>query len=103
MIAARHAKSKSAPRILNPYKEYVTQVAKNLKLGCIAQSSPVPSYHWFKEDSASSALHLHTSFRSLIKLTNVESKDSGIYICIANNSYGEDRQKFKVTVKDCTK
>ncbi|RWS15709.1 hypothetical protein B4U79_17892 [Dinothrombium tinctorium] len=103
-VQMHDTKVNTAPRITTPYKEYSAVVGDDLQISCIAQSKPVPSYSWLKEDidvstiiSLSSQRPLH-SFRSLLYLPNIKLRDEGIYICVANNSLGEDRRRFKVTV-----
>ena len=39
-----------APRILKSNINLIATLGDTLKIGCVAQANPVPSYHWFKEN-----------------------------------------------------
>lgn len=92
------AKIKSAPKIITPYKEYVYKRGDNAQIGCIAQANPSPSFFWLKEDPITSSIKFFKSHRSILTLNNVQSLDSGTYLCLVNNTLGEDQKRIKITI-----
>ena len=70
-------------------------VSEEMLLNCTVSASPDPVYNWLMPDSCSSCPHSHN--KSVIFL-NTNVTDSGEYICMAKNEYGNVLIKFKVHV-----
>lgn len=88
----------SAPKITIPYKEHVYIAGDHVQIGCIAQANPTPSFYWFKENPITSSLKHKKSHRSILLLTNVQTSNSGTYICLVNNTLGEDQRRIKISI-----
>ncbi|XP_015784401.1 Down syndrome cell adhesion molecule [Tetranychus urticae] len=109
------------PSISNTQRTIKSIVGSTVYLPCVAHGFPVPHYRWFKRHQET---NLNTDIQESIVLSslpslaspisqryslltgtgiliinNVSSSDSGRYICVANNSAGEDRIVFDLTVK----
>ncbi|KAI1290317.1 Down syndrome cell adhesion molecule-like protein Dscam2 [Halotydeus destructor] len=117
------SKTRTSPRIVDPNRaEYIVEAGSDVHLGCSAQAFPVPSYSWHRSTtvaslSSSTSQGQKTNFRqpqgpdisplgsllvrrSVLSILNVQAKDAAIYVCLANNSLGEDRKWIKITVID---
>uniref|UniRef100_T1K8A2 Down syndrome cell adhesion molecule n=1 Tax=Tetranychus urticae TaxID=32264 RepID=T1K8A2_TETUR len=90
------------PSISNTQRTIKSIVGSTVYLPCVAHGFPVPHYRWFKRHQET---NLNTDIQDLLTgtgiliINNVSSSDSGRYICVANNSAGEDRIVFDLTVK----
>ncbi|CAG2165909.1 unnamed protein product, partial [Oppiella nova] len=72
------------------------------ELPCVAQSWPPPKYRWYKEEeSALSAVvmgtHVH-QFDGTLLISEVWPSDSGKWVCVANNTLGEEKVVIKLVV-----
>ena len=73
----------------------MVNVSDEIILNCTVSASPDPVYSWLFPDSYSSCPHYHN--KSVI-LLNAKVTDSGEYVCIARNEYGNVLQEFNVHV-----
>ena len=73
----------------------IVNVSDEMILNCTVSASPDPVYSWSLPDSCSSCPHYHN--RSVM-LLNADVTDSGEYVCMAKNEYGNVLQKFDVHV-----
>lgn len=72
-------------------------------LVCAAQGFPPPTYRWSKEINGNlqelrSGSVLVRPLQSVLQFPRVQTEDSGKYVCIARNSYGEDRREIELVV-----
>ena len=82
-----------APQITTqPQAGSVTE-GDNVTLSCNASGNPVPTISWTRDGSLVSSGHQRISFEAgnrLLTITNVNRTDSGEYLCVADNSEGND-------------
>ena len=81
-----------------PHKHNQTvmvNVSEEVILNCTVSASPDPIYSWSMPDSCSSCPQSHNKS---VMILNVDVTDSGGYICIAKNDYGNVSKEFRVHV-----
>lgn len=106
-IAIVESHSNMPPKIITTSRYIVGIVGETIELPCATQAFPRPHFLWFKINSNSKALQLISASLSsktlqidgslIIKQVNVE--DSAKYVCICNNSIGEDRLEVELLVR----
>ncbi|XP_078424599.1 contactin 1b [Cetorhinus maximus] len=70
----------------------------NLTLECFALGNPLPQIQWWKlEGKLPNSAEL-LNFNSVLRLTNIQPEDEGVYVCEARNSKGRDRVEGRLTV-----
>lgn len=79
------------------------KVGDDLTLSCLSQGFPVPTYRWYKEngDILKSLAHdprLSVPIDGLLKIEKIRLEDDGKYVCISNNSVGEETVHHSVFV-----
>lgn len=80
-----------------------------MALPCAAQGYPVPTYRWYKKEGMEKILLMSTLNERLaildgtLVIQDIKIQDSGIYVCIANNSVGEERGEVELIVKGTEK
>ncbi|XP_064480170.1 cell adhesion molecule Dscam1-like isoform X2 [Ornithodoros turicata] len=94
-------KGGEAPRVTSWVKEVIAQDGEMASLSCAARGQPLPSYHWFRQSGLElrpvpGAMHFG---RGTLMFRTVRPEDSGRYVCLVNNTYGEDRVYVVLTVK----
>ncbi|XP_023234043.1 Down syndrome cell adhesion molecule homolog [Centruroides sculpturatus] len=96
---------------LNPLAPTITEAktlirareGEKVYIPCISQSYPQSTYRWMKRDGVR-LLPIQTSSRRILHgneilvIQQAISDDSGVYICIANNSVGEERTETKLLI-----
>ena len=82
-----------APQITTqPQAGSVTE-GDNVTLSCNASGNPVPTISWSRDGSLVSSGDQRIRFEAgnrLLTITNVNRTDSGEYLCVADNSEGND-------------
>ena len=82
-----------APQITTqPHAGSVTE-GDNVTLSCNASGNPVPTISWTRDGSLVSSGDQRISFEAgnrQLTITNVNRADSGEYLCVADNSEGND-------------
>ncbi|CAG2103860.1 unnamed protein product, partial [Medioppia subpectinata] len=72
------------------------------ELPCVAQSWPPPKYRWYKEDESSlSGVVMGThvqQFDGTLMISEVWPSDAGKWVCVANNTLGEEKVIIKLVV-----
>ncbi|XP_022252996.1 Down syndrome cell adhesion molecule-like protein Dscam2 isoform X3 [Limulus polyphemus] len=97
-LIVREPQSKSIPNIVDRQIQVRAREGETVELGCAAQGFPVPAYRWYKDGKL---LYGEQNVRhggdSLI-FQYVSSSDSGNYVCVANNTQGEERVDMSLIV-----
>ncbi|XP_077583113.1 neural cell adhesion molecule L1-like protein isoform X3 [Stigmatopora nigra] len=94
-----------APLILTQdYQEYAIIVDKDLTMNCSAFGSPAPTISWAKDETPETIERERfvTLQNGSLRISNVEKKDSGEYVCVADNSEGKSSITAVLAVKDPT-
>ena len=70
-------------------------------LECIGSGNPRPSMSWMHNGLylESQRMPINNTVNSFLKLPAIQYNDTGLYICIANNSGGEERAVTTINVK----
>ncbi|CAL1268416.1 unnamed protein product [Larinioides sclopetarius] len=92
------------PRIRSGSREHHYKVGSIVELYCIAQGYPVPSYTWYKQEGTrmlplSSNRRIQV-LRSTLLFHKASKIDSATYVCVANNSAGEDRTHLQLVISE---
>lgn len=79
------------------------KVGEDVVLSCLSQGYPVPTYRWYRENGDVLTALAHDSRRSmpidgLLKIEKIRLEDDGKYVCISNNSVGEETVHHSVFV-----
>ena len=86
-----------SPELIAEQDEEVTvSVGEEVTLNCTVSASPDPVYSWLFPDSCPSCPN--TSNNSVLIFTAEDINDSGEYICVADNKYGNLSVTFYITV-----
>ncbi|OQR66702.1 Down syndrome cell adhesion molecule protein Dscam2-like [Tropilaelaps mercedesae] len=94
-------KGYSPPRIFESELREKIQEDATLRLPCVASGHPAPTYNWYRVMSQSGQkipLNTHWNTGGTLVLTRVTLSDSGKYVCVANNTMGQDRAERDVVV-----
>ncbi|XP_075215282.1 cell adhesion molecule Dscam2-like [Lycorma delicatula] len=101
-IIVTDPEANAPPRITYCSSEMKIQIGSSTELECVAQGYPPPSFRWYRQDGGvlievqSQSMLLQTQ-GSVLQFLQVRSEDAAIYVCIANNILGEDRQEIILT------
>ncbi|XP_055948991.1 cell adhesion molecule DSCAM-like isoform X3 [Argiope bruennichi] len=92
------------PRIRSGSREHNYKVGATVELYCIAQGYPVPSYTWYKQEGTrmlplSSNRRIQV-LRSSLLIHKASKIDTATYVCVANNSAGEDRIHLQLVISE---
>ena len=91
------------PRIVHWRRDAHSQSGETIWLPCVAHGYPVPTVRWFRQDSS-----LMTSFTTNHRMLEQEGmliihrsilQDSGKYVCVVNNSKGQEQVHTVLTVR----
>lgn len=79
------------------------KVGEDLTLSCLSHGFPIPSYRWYRENgdilkTLSHDLRLSVPIPGLLKIEKIRLDDDGKYVCISNNSAGEETVHHSVFV-----
>ena len=69
-----------------------------MRLSCSAVGDPTPRYQWTKDDSPVVPNAALENNNKTLQLTAVDSKNDGIYTCLAVNDAGDVSTSSNVTV-----
>ncbi|XP_076371531.1 cell adhesion molecule Dscam1-like isoform X2 [Tachypleus tridentatus] len=91
-----------APSITSRQHQVSLNKGETAYLPCAAQGQPPPTYTWFKI-KGSQKVRIHywprlQRFHGSLRIDRVELEDVGLYLCVANNSLGEDYTQVEVKV-----
>ncbi|RWS12489.1 cell adhesion molecule-like protein [Dinothrombium tinctorium] len=73
-------------------------------LPCAAQGFPIPTYRWYRKEGVervqlSSLGERFTLLDGILIVKEVKLLDGGVYVCVVNNSIGEERAETEVIVR----
>lgn len=79
------------------------KVGEDVMLSCLAHGFPVPIYRWYREngDILKPLAHdprFSVPIAGLLKIEKIRLDDDGKYVCILNNSAGEETVHHSVFV-----
>lgn len=79
------------------------KVGEDLVLSCLSQGYPVPTYRWYRENgdvlkSLPRDPRLSVPINGLLKIEKIRLDDDGKYVCVSNNSVGEETVHHSVFV-----
>lgn len=79
------------------------RVGDDLILSCLSQGFPVPTYRWYRENgdilkTLARDPRLSEPIPGLLKIEKINLDDDGKYVCISNNSVGEETVHHSVFV-----
>ncbi|XP_022661516.1 Down syndrome cell adhesion molecule-like protein 1 homolog isoform X3 [Varroa destructor] len=100
-VIVTEPKGYSPPRIFESELREKIQEDATLRLPCVASGHPAPTYNWYRVMSQSGQkipLNTHWNTGGTLVLTRVTLSDSGKYVCVANNTMGQDRAERDVVV-----
>ena len=106
----------------NRKQKVIANLGDIIELPCIVQANPWPTFTWFRinnhqlnyhrnskfndqQSSSSSLLPIMIGAKKFIQIDSslfihdVSLLDNGLYVCIANNSLGQDRIETELIVK----
>ncbi|GFU19915.1 down syndrome cell adhesion molecule-like protein 1 homolog [Nephila pilipes] len=92
------------PRIVHWRRDIQEQNGETIWLPCVAHGYPVPTVRWFRQDSS-----LMTTFANNHRVIEQEGmlvihratlQDSGKYVCVVNNTKGQEQVHTVLTVRD---
>ena len=90
---SHHYSQTDPPEIISPLKRNIyLKTGADLDLKCEAKGLPDPQVTWGRNGRL---IKNHT-----LVLRQVTKDDSGLYLCKANNTAGEDSMEVNVTVDD---
>lgn len=83
------------PRITHREEEIKVQLGETAFLPCAAEAFPLPTHRWFKQESGRTISIITSQRIFLMGGTLVFRRalvmDSGKYVCLVNNSIGQER------------
>jgi len=87
------------PKIkVNPARESIIDVGKNLTLTCRGYGNPTPTITWTKDGVSQRQFKVSGNE---LRLVNVQRKDVGSYRCTASNGYGNDTVRVSIVGLSC--
>ncbi|KAF8796637.1 Down syndrome cell adhesion molecule-like [Argiope bruennichi] len=102
------ARSSVSPRITHSQPKIETEVGHTVELPCAAQGYPLPKYSWYRlRDGPSHGIkRVDTSHQRILELNGTllirkaTIQDGGKYICIVNNTNGQERAETELLIRD---
>ena len=92
-------KSISTPSIVAPPMSLVVNESGTASFQCEAEGNPEPKVTWLKQNSSLSADKRVVSSRGGLVITDVTSKDGGMYTCVARNILGAVKSLATLSVQ----
>eukprot|EP00106_Octopus_bimaculoides_P002550 XP_014769992.1 PREDICTED: inactive tyrosine-protein kinase transmembrane receptor ROR1-like isoform X1 [Octopus bimaculoides] len=87
-----------------PMKNVTAYKKDTVRLECEITGKPVPKYNWTKDDKPLPHDPRYrvreTYYGSRLKILDVSPKDSGLFLCIASNRFGQKNTTGRLRVKD---
>ncbi|XP_057675860.1 neural cell adhesion molecule L1-like protein isoform X3 [Corythoichthys intestinalis] len=96
----------TAPLILTQdYQEYAMILGEDVAMNCSAFGSPPPTISWAKDETPETieGERFVALQNGSLQISSVEKKDSGEYVCVADNSEGKSSITAVLAVKDPTR
>ena len=95
-------KTISAPSIVTSPMSLVVNESGTASFQCEAEGNPEPKVTWLKQNSSLPADKRIVSSRGGLVITDVTSKDDGMYACVARNILGTVKSLAKLSVQGNT-
>ena len=92
------------PRIKGVHKQEVLMQGEDKEISCKADGWPLPSLRWIRSNSEiidqnDKTFHLISGTGVLVlQVKTASQKHQGRYTCVANNTFGEDRETVNISV-----
>ncbi len=87
------------PRLIaKPYPSVTVKEKQNVTLPCKAAGFPPPVITWYKDGHVIAEERKRFNFR-ILKITEIQFEDRGIYTCTAENLLGRVQSSVNLTVK----
>lgn len=91
------------PRIEHSTPKVHAKAGSATDLICAAQGFPPPTYRWWRDVNGNlqelrPGSVLVRPLQSVLQFPRVQTEDSGKYVCVARNSFGEDRREIDLVV-----
>ncbi|KAL9961657.1 hypothetical protein ACROYT_G030647 [Oculina patagonica] len=87
------------PRLIaKPYHSVTVKEKQNVTLPCKAAGFPPPVITWYKDGQVIAEERKRFNFR-ILKITEIQFEDRGIYTCTAENLLGRVQSSVNLTVK----
>lgn len=96
-VVLTEAQSSVPPRLTDTRSVVTVRQKEPLEIPCAAQGYPVPTYEWFvksEKDDQLTPVQLGGRLRQVsgsLFFNNSTVEDSGLYMCLVNNSVGSER------------
>ena len=91
-------KSQSPTLVAEPFDIFIKEGETGVTQ-CVGNGVPPPTVTWFKENGTKVIADNEDVFMSaVLKITNAQVEDSGIYYCIVENSFGQINHSISVVV-----
>ncbi|XP_072165907.1 roundabout homolog 2-like [Diadema setosum] len=88
----------SRPTFTAVPEEVLTIPGETITLVCAAEGEPQPSIRWIKKDGSMPEGRYTKLKDSSLRIRNAETSDTGTYVCIAQNDWGDRNVEVHVTV-----
>lgn len=85
------------PVIQRLEQSYVIDQGTDLSIPCVASGSPYPTIKWTKVGEAMPTNVQQTD--NVLRILNANPKNRGVYICLAENSFGGDTASTSIDVE----
>ncbi|XP_050421794.1 interference hedgehog-like [Adelges cooleyi] len=101
-LDVRSSYTKLPPKfITKPPTQYIAQKNSNVSMECAPYGDPVPSVHWLDIHKNELRNNNKTIIQpGLLTIHNLSIEDTGIYECIAENTYGIIKHQIMLEVQE---
>ncbi|GFU41830.1 ig-like domain-containing protein [Trichonephila clavipes] len=95
-------RSNSRPRMADAKMQVSGRRGDLIALPCVAHGYPLPSYRWYVQENGQLrpivSSHRVSQLEGTLIIQQATVADSGHYVCLANNSLGEERAHTRLLV-----
>ncbi|CAL1295376.1 unnamed protein product, partial [Larinioides sclopetarius] len=101
-LIVSETRSNSRPRMADAKMQVSGRRGDLIALPCVAHGYPLPSYRWFVQENGQLrpivSSHRISQLEGTLVIQQATVADSGHYVCLANNSLGEERAHTRLLV-----
>ncbi|KAG8193109.1 hypothetical protein JTE90_013867 [Oedothorax gibbosus] len=101
-LIVSESRSNSRPRMADAKMQVYSQRGDTVAIPCVAHGFPLPSYRWFVQENGQlrpvQTTHRMSQLEGTLVIQQATVSDSGHYVCLANNSLGEERAHTRLLV-----